>query len=263
MGTVARRTLTDLYILGWLSFFREFQSRYRMAFFGPTWVILKPILAAMPLILVGKQFDFGKNLDSSVPYEIYAFSGFVLFQVFWDSIHYTMWMSRRMRRTIKMMTSNLDSPILAGIYYAGFNFSVYFVILVGAMIYFQAPVHATAWFALLGLPLVVLTGVSIGLILTPLSLIYLDIRQALPFLSQAIIWLTPIFYVKPTEGILATLCQFNPLTYLIGTIRDWIFMGHSEHTAIFLGVSLFVVLMALYAYRYYLKTIRIATENMI
>ena len=45
---------------------------------GYWWSVVQPLAATLPLIFVGRQFDFGGGTES-VPYEVYAFVGCLLY----------------------------------------------------------------------------------------------------------------------------------------------------------------------------------------
>ena len=77
---------------------RDFRYRYRQAFLKYVWAFARPLLAVAPLILVGNAFGLGGDM-SAAEYALFALSGFLMWQMFWDAVISPQWIARRLRRT--------------------------------------------------------------------------------------------------------------------------------------------------------------------
>ena len=99
-----------------------------------------------------------------------------------------------------------------------------------------APARTTPLF-FLGMVSVALTGFMVGLLLTPIGLLYGDVQQSLPIAATFLMLLTPVLYPVPASGLAATITALNPLTPLVTTTRDWLTTGSSAHLAAFVLVS--------------------------
>jgi lipopolysaccharide transport system permease protein len=98
----------------------------------------------------------------------------------------------------------------------------------------------------------ILVGTAIGLLITPVGMLYTDVGRAVPLLMQFLMYLTPVVFPMPKEGWAATLFQINPLTPLILTARDWLTGLSPEYLGYFVAVNAvaFVLLMLVWvAYR--------------
>ena len=84
---------------------------------------------------------------------------------------------------------------------------------------------------------VALTGFMIGLILTPIGLLYGDVQHSLPIASTFLMLLTPVLYPVPASGLAAIVAALNPLTPLVTTTRDWLTTGSAAHVGGFVVVS--------------------------
>jgi lipopolysaccharide transport system permease protein len=84
---------------------------------------------------------------------------------------------------------------------------------------------------------VALTGFMIGLLVTPLGLLYGDVQQSLPITSTFLMLLTPVLYPVPASGLPARIAALNPLTPLVTTTRDWLTTGSADHVTGFVAVS--------------------------
>ena len=65
----------------------------------------------------------------------------------------------------------------------------------------------------------------VGVLLTPLGMLYGDIGQALPVLTTFLMLLTPVVYPTPSTGIAHEIAMYNPMAPLIITTRDWLTVG--------------------------------------
>jgi lipopolysaccharide transport system permease protein len=60
---------------------------------------------------------------------------------------------------------------------------------------------------------------------------------------QFLMYLTPVVFAMPKEGLLATLFQMNPLTPLILTARDWMTGFTPEHLGYFVVVNMVSIVL--------------------
>lgn len=105
-----------------------------------------------------------------------------------------------------------------------FNLSV--KALAVAAIFYRIHVPWTAAVAPLGVALIVALGAGIGLILAPLKFLYRDISRALPVITTFWLFLTPIIFVSPCQGIASVIIdKINPVTQTLKATRDLIFPG--------------------------------------
>jgi lipopolysaccharide transport system permease protein len=74
--------------------------------------------------------------------------------------------------------------------------------------------------------LTVLFGYSLGLLITPFAVFFTDIRQAIPLLARFWFFMTPVIYPPPTEGVIAVIARFNPVSPLLMVSRD-LLTGHA------------------------------------
>ena len=74
----------------------------------------------------------------------------------------------------------------------------------------------------LGLLVIIFTGIAIGLMLTPIGVLYGDITRGLPLVLQMAMYVTPIVFPMPQNGSVAGLFKANPFTPLFINTRNWI-----------------------------------------
>ncbi|MEM7262220.1 MAG: hypothetical protein AAF488_09540 [Planctomycetota bacterium] len=115
--------------------------------------------------------------------------------------------------------------------------------------------------ALLLAPVVLLAGLSLGIYLAPITLVYMDARYSLPALFPGLLLTVPILY-RPIEGsALYYVNLWNPVTYLIGYPRDLLFGTSSGYGLGFaLGVTVFLV-VGLGGVRFFRRSMKLAIEQ--
>ena len=257
------QNIYDIIRLGWLLFFRDFQYRYRLSYFGYIWAFIRPVAIALPIIFVGKKFNFGQNNEPGVSYEAFAFLGVIFFQIFFDSVTYPQMLIRRVRSILKKIAFPYLSIILASSFYVLFNLSVYIILLVITLFIFNISIHFSIVLSFLCLPLLIIAGLSIGIFISPITLLYLDIRYSLSIISGILLWTTPVVYALPKEGFLRSVNLWNPLTYLINTPRFWI-IGGIDTGAWFFAISIiFFSLLFLGGLKYYFRAMPIVIEKIL
>ncbi|MCB0403313.1 MAG: hypothetical protein KDD51_00910, partial [Bdellovibrionales bacterium] len=203
------RRLTVEFHRGWYLFYRELQFRAKLTLFGYGWNIVSQLAAAIPVVFVGKQLNLGGH-GAEIPYEIHALTGVVFWGVFWDAVILPMDLAFKSRQVFRRVPIGNMSMIFATVWGLLLNFVVKFLFVAVVMLFFF---HI--WFKweliltlLVGLPALIALGLCFGLPFMSFGTVYQDVRYAVGFLGQALMWTAPIFYRVPPKGWLTT---FNKL----------------------------------------------------
>jgi len=247
--------------LGLLLFLRDFRYRYRQSYLGYLWAVSRVLLGGIPIILVGSHFDLGAG-RTPVAYAVYALTGYILWQIFWDSVISPQWIGRRLRKIVAEVPFRLEALLVAAGCYVAFNTSIYMVLLTLAFLIFKVAPPVTLLLGLAVLPLLVLAGLAIGAALVPLTYVYLDFRFGLPFLASALLWTAPIFYVSPEAGILRVINMWNPLTYIIDLPRSWFIAGLSGRDVLFVPCILAFIGLFTVGLRFYYRAMPAAVQTL-
>jgi lipopolysaccharide transport system permease protein len=164
------------------------------------------------------------------------------------------------------MLAKLDFPrealVISGIYQTLFHGTIRIALLIGALILVGLN---PGWgvllfpFALLSL---ILVGTAVGLLLTPVGVLYTDVARGIALIMQFAMFLTPVVFPMPKEGWVATLFAINPLTPLILTARDWLTGYSPEFLVYFLAVNAFAFVLLLAVWVAYRLAMPILIERM-
>jgi lipopolysaccharide transport system permease protein len=247
--------------LAWRLTVRDISARYRQAFFGLVWAFLPPIATALLFILLNREGVI-KVSDTHIPYPAFVFVGTVLWQLFTDSLNAPL----KLVLANKVMLAKANFPrealILSAMGQVSFDFAVRLLILAVVFAYFKV---SLTWGILLSIPaalMIMLLGIVIGVLLTPMGILYSDVSAALPILTSLWFFLTPVAYPPPQQGLLAVLFRYNPVSPLIIVARDAATRGFFLDAVPFLAVSGLTLVGLLVIWAIYRVSFPILLERM-
>lgn len=198
---------------------RDVRVRYRQTVIGLLWVVIQPLFTMIIFALF-----FGRLVgvpSDGVPYPLFAFAGIVPWTFFSNTVNSS---SNSLVGSSNLITKvyfpRLIIPgaaVMAGLV----DFSVAMLVMGGLMVFYQ--VGPTMNILILP-PLMILTALlalGVGMWMSALNVKYRDVRFALPFVLQLLMFATPIIY--PSSIVPAPwsrLIFLNPLAGLIDAYRS-------------------------------------------
>jgi len=237
--------------LAWRLLVRNISAQYRQSLLGYAWAFVPPIFTSLIWIFLQSQKVLGVG-DTGMPYIVFVITGTVLWQTFVEALNSPLQMVNESKSMLTKINFPREALLLAGIGQVLFNFMIRALLLVAVMLWFQVSPHASLLLAPLGVAALILLGISLGLLLTPLGMLYQDVGRGLGFLTAAWFFLTPVIYPVPKASFAATLIELNPVTPLLVATRDWLVIGSTHLWPAFLwvlGVSLVLLLVGWIQYR--------------
>jgi len=254
---LVRAMIADLWAsrtLAWRLFIRDISAQYRSSVLGYLWVWMPPLMASLPFIFLTSSgvLDVGKT---PIPYAVYATVGTIVWQTFVEALNTPLKSATAARSMLTRINFPREAILVAGLMHVGFAFLVRLPVLVAVFIIFGVTPAATAPLFVLGVVSVALTGFMIGLLLTPIGLLYGDVQQGLPIASTFLMLLTPVLYPVPASGPAAVITRVNPLVPLVTTTRDWLTTGPAPDAGPFIVVSTITVVLLLAAWVAYRLTL--------
>ena len=229
-----------LFFLAW----RDVKVRYKQTILGAAWAVLVPLLTMVVFnvlfgLLMGSE---GKPTLPGVPYAISTYAALVPWQMF----AYAMGQSSNSLIANRNMITKVYFPRLiaplAPVLSALADFVIAFAILlvmVAAYHVFTDYQFALSWRLLL-LPLfvalAVLTALALSLWLSALNAIYRDVRYAVPFLVQILMFVSPVVYTTSnilkdgTPEWVVSLYYLNPMAGVLEGFR-WALFGQPLFSA--------------------------------
>jgi lipopolysaccharide transport system permease protein len=225
-GRFAREVAHDMrvvYHIGWQLFRRNLKVQIRQNMLGYFWMLLPPILTGLTWTYLGKNHIIKGYNATAAPYPAYVLTSLFIWQGFVDALNCPLQQLQGARGTIAKVKVPHEAFIVAGLGGVLFNQSIRMLILVGMLLWFRLPWHATLLLVPLGLGVLLVFGLALGWLLTPLSMLYADVSNGLSMVLGFWFLITPIVYTPPSSA--GWLTAFNPVTPLLVTVRNWVLTG--------------------------------------
>ncbi|HEY8561806.1 MAG TPA: ABC transporter permease [Pyrinomonadaceae bacterium] len=230
-----------LYFLTW----RDIKVRYKQTAIGVVWAILQPVLTTAIFTVI---FSSVARFESrSVPYPLFALSGFLVWLFVFNSISFAAnSLISNTNLVTKIYFPRLIVPVSAT--FSGiFDLLFSFLVLAAMMIYYVAKNAVALSWQLALVPvfvlLTVLLAVSLGTLFAALNVRFRDVKFALPFALQVWMFASPVFYPPEILSEKARfLLAFNPLTGILQGFRAALFAQEFDWLTIGIGAAMIVVL---------------------
>ncbi|MCC7187964.1 MAG: ABC transporter permease [Anaerolineales bacterium] len=253
---LAALNLRDLWLYRELIFFmvwRDVKVKYKQTLLGMAWAVIQPV---MTMLVFTFLFDRVAKLPSEgVPYPVFSFTALLPWGLFITALN----QGARSLVAHNNMVTKIYFPRLilpmASVFAGLVDFAIASVILIGLMFYFQVtPAWNLLWTLPLFLLLALLTALGVALWLSAVNVKYRDVNQALPFLTQFWLFLTPVAYsasiVSQKWQILYAL---NPMAGVVNGFR-WALLGVGNGPDLALWVSVAVSVLIFVSGLFYFRS---------
>jgi lipopolysaccharide transport system permease protein len=224
------RNLVNSRELAWRLFVRDTSAQYRQSVLGYLWVFIPPLVAGLPFVYLNAQGVVSIGA-TPIPYAAYAIIGTTIWQVFVDAVNAPLRTMMAARPMLTRINLPQEAILLSALAQVALGFLVRLVLLIGVLAYFRVAPPLTAFLFPIGIFSLVLVGFVMGLLLTPLGVLYTDVQQTLPIATTFLMLFTPVVYPIPDSGLAKVVAGFNPLTPLVTATRDWLTVGATTHAA--------------------------------
>jgi len=225
---VERGTIRELWAYRELVYFlawRDVKVRYKQTVLGVLWAVIQPFFTMVVFTLLFGQL--AKIPTDGIPGPIFYFSALVPWIYFSSTV------------TNAGMSLVANSGLLTKIYFPRvilpaaaalgslMDFLISSIFLVGFVVYYRIPLgwSLLLWPALV--VLLVLLSLGLGAFFAALNVKYRDIKYALPFVIQLLMFTTPIIYpASMVPERFQWLLALNPLSGLIEAFRYVVIPSH-------------------------------------
>lgn len=244
------------YIFAW----RDIKVRYKQTVIGILWAIIQPFM----LMVVFSVFfgNLAKIPSNGIPYPIFVFSGLLFWNYFSAALTSASDSLAANENIIKKIyfprlvlpLSQTITPLID----LGFALIVYIGMLL--VFHYTPTIIGVALFPVL-IFLSFLSAAGLGIFLSAINVRFRDIRYALPFFIQTLLFVTPVIYPTSLVGPkFQWLLALNPMTGIIEAARAGI-LGNEPIDFNLLGVSALIsVVLFLFGIFYFRRTERIFAD---
>jgi lipopolysaccharide transport system permease protein len=235
------RELWSFRELLWILITRDIKVRYKQTAIGILWAVLQPLLTMVVFtVIFGK---LGKMPSEGVPYPIFVMTALLPWQLFAKAL--TQGSSSMV--TLGGMMGKIYFPRLiaplSSVLSGMVDFGIALGILAVMMAWYGVLPGAEILLAPLFVLLALLSAFAVALWLSAINAKYRDVQQAMPFLTQIWMFVTPVIY--PSSMIPAQwkwLFMLNPMNSVIDGFR-WSLLGIRPPDLVSLTVSSLSILI--------------------
>ena len=228
-----------LYFLVW----KEVKVRYKQTIIGGAWAIIQPLLTMVIFTIIFGRL--AKIPSDGMPYPVFTYTALLPWMLF----------AQALTRSGGSLVSNAN--LITKVYFPRLlvplsaalapivDFVVSFLILLGMLAWYGIP----PTLGILALPfflaLTLVTAISVHLWLAPINVKYRDVAHTLPFLSQILMYASPVVYpLSMIPEKWQFLYSINPMVGVIEGFR-WALLGKQSPNFMAMAISVIVV-MALF-----------------
>ncbi len=247
----------------WQLFKRDFLMQYKKSFLGLGWIVLAPLIGFASWVFMNAAGVLNPG-EMDFPYPAFVLISTTLWGFFTNSVVAA-------SRTLKAGQGFIDQVhyphhimLVKELLQAYVNFLISFIFVAGLLGCFRVDLHVLFWATpLLVLPMLVIAA-AIGLTLSIVSVVSMDIEKGIGYLLGFWMFLTPVVYTAGDKsGIVKMILVVNPMTYLLGCARDLIVFGHARDWPIFTGLSAVVLLFLVLTMRWFYVAEERVIEKMV
>lgn len=221
---------------------RDIKIRYKQTSIGVVWAVLQPFLT---MIIFSVFFGRVAGISGGkIPYPIFVYSGLLFWNYFSSSLS-TASNSLVAEQNIiqKVYFPKIIIPLASTLVFL-LDFVFAFIVFIGLMFYYHfSPTLVGILVIVPALAVTFLSFSGLGLIFSSVNVKYRDVRYALPFFIQLLVFLTPVIYPSSILGRHQWLLYLNPMSGVIETMRagllgvgaiNWFIFGTSALLSILL-----------------------------
>lgn len=224
IGRLLKESLKDIYNSRFLAkqlAVRDIKAQYRQSYLGIIWAFITPLTTAFVWVFLNLTGTI-KLTDTGIPYPVYAFAGTLLWSIIKEAIDSPMTSTIAAKGILSKINFPKEALLVSGIYKLLFNSMIKIVLLLIFLVVFGVGFHTSLLlfpFAFIG---AILFGTTIGLFITPIGMLYNDVKKIISLGLGFLMYATPVVYMVPKTGIMKTIMELNPFTPIIAITRDLI-----------------------------------------
>ncbi len=240
---------------------RDIKSQYRQSFLGFFWAIAPLLFNSMVWIFLQRTGTI-QLTETNVPYPVFVLIGTTLWSIIGECINLTMQSVNSNRGIVTKINFDKEALITLGLIKFFLNFSLKLSLITLFLVYFQIVPSLQILFFIPLLLLSVVFFIIIGVLITPLGLLYNDISRLIPISLQVLMYITPVVYSMPAKGLMRELMLLNPLSYIITDLRNSLTGFAIENPVFWIGLLITTVVLGILALAVYRVSMPILTERM-
>lgn len=247
--------------LAWRLTVKDVSAQYRQSLLGIVWAFFPPIVTALIFVFLNSR-NIVNIGETRIPYAVFAVCGTIFWQIFVYGLQAPLRVVSGARPMLTKINFPREALLLSCFWQSLFNAAVKLTILVPVFAVFSIPPTWGILWSLGAVALLILLGITLGLLLTPVGLLYTDVSQGLSLFTTLWFFATPVVYPPPSGLPFSLLATLNPVSPVLTAARDLATLGQLDSIGAVLAIAALTVALFCAAWIIYRLTMPILIERM-
>lgn len=240
---------------------RDIKAQYRQSILGLFWAFTPIIMSAAIWIFLSST-GVVRLAQTNIPYPLFVVSGVTIWSIFSDCLQMTIGSVNSNKSIITKINFEKEALITLGFIKLIFNVMIKLLLIIVLVIVFKVDVSSSVlWFVPL-LLISMLVFISIGILITPIGILFNDVIRIIPIIMQIFMYITPIMFMIPERGIMKRFMEFNPLSYVVINLRNCLTGFPIQNELFLIMFSILAIVLFLISGIIYRIAMPIITERM-
>ena len=247
--------------LAWRLAKRDISAQFRQSYLGYLWLIITPLFLTITWFFLNYT-GVVQIQKTSIPYGAYIFIGTMMWQTFSEAVNGPLLSVNSGISLLSKLNFPREALILSSVYKLFLSAIIRLLLIIPILWAFSITPN---WSIILSPILIfslIITGTSIGLLLVPFGQIYSDIGRLIPMVLQFFMYISPVIFTIPKEGVMRELFKWNFITPILESIRDSFSAGNFEYIQPLIIVNIISFILLIIGWIIYRVTMPILIERM-
>ena len=242
----------------WRLFLRDFTARYKQSVLGVLWALITPFMAVGTFVLLNRSGVLNIG-EVDIPYPAYALLGLTVWQLFAGGLVACSNAIVAGGSMVVKINFPKETLVIAALGQTLVETLVRLALLVIVFAFYRlVPAWTAILFPLALVPLLLLT-LGMGFLLALLNVLLKDVANMVTLTTTFLLFLTPVLYPTPRDGLFSIVAKHNPLAALVTGARDLVVTGYLTKPTEFAWASALSVTLFLLSWRvFHLAEMRMA-----
>lgn len=205
--------------LGYQLFIRDLKASVRQSFLGFFWHFIPAIATAAIWIVLNNQRVVAVSL-APMKYPAFAITGTILWTIFTESVTKPLMRFNAVKPTMTKLNFPREAVIIASLYDIIFSVILKLIILIPSLMLMGYMPTVNWLYALTGIFPLMILSLSLGLLLVPIGMLYMDISKGITIIFQVLMYLSPAVFPLQRSGLMGFIHKINPVTPFLEFIRS-------------------------------------------
>ena len=230
---------------------KDIRAMYTKSALGVAWDLFDPLVLGIVFYFL-RRTDVLAIGEIPMPYGLFVIYGLLMYATFSESLLASVDLLRQSKGLLSQLKLAPEAMIMSIVYRMGFNSIFRIVVMVGFSIAL-GEFSIGGFFVFLGLyGALILSGMSVGLLLSPFHAIYNDVGRFCRIILTPFRYVSPVLWPIPNVGAFFWLNFFNPIGPFISDLRLLATTGAMQEMtgfAVRLGIYGLLFFVACYVFR--------------